>query len=71
MCYGMIYVRMMYKNHHDYKVTPVHFGGKTLKLHNICKKTLTLWNAMSARLHEKCYKIISFNICDLVYTHSI
>ena len=30
-----------------------------------CKKILSLWNVLSARLYEKCYKRVQFNVCNI------
>ena len=32
-----------------------------------CKKILPSWNALSARLYERCYKRVGFNICNIIF----
>ena len=32
-----------------------------------CKKILPLWNALSARLYEKCSKRVEFYICNIIF----
>ena len=32
-----------------------------------CKNILPLWNALSARLYEKCSHKVRFNICNIIF----